>query len=680
MKLNKIFAFATVLVLALTGCNQAIEREPSPEFPTDVKDVYFPTIDERGTEIDPSAGVYTHTVTIARKDSTGALTVALNVIVNTDSIFKVPASVDFADGASTAEFEIDFTGAKDGVTYSLDIQVDLALVNPYTEGYSEYLFDVTPIKWVAAEKPAIFNDALFTGAYGVPGYYWYVDYEYAELGGGSVRYRFKNVYTGIASAPDSYGVFDAFPYNESEDEFDGDNDYYTIIDVDADGNAIMPWHGIGVDWGYGEFGAGSTKQYLIERESANADNYNHGVAEEGLITFAAGDVYLDITGYGPQPSSAVQYIYLDQTLFLEANSSVKLSDYEGFNDPNIEWTQVVNATTMFESQLANGKSWNQALYNAVDPNSVDSIDETSDFYNLYYLPDLYNEGYGLAFYYDTTSNKIILPLDPQSTGEKWANKEIFVQPSEENESYVETVTRGGAELTALHFALTAVTEDEVIVAEIEEVYYFSPDEIVWSENDYIGNFILTGKNFWGDPDAAFEVTIAKGKSGLEITGIDDIDKIIGTVDAATGYFTIESGQTVAPLNLGGVDYNTMFITNNPDDEDDVMSSLVFANSLSGVISLHETSAANGYLIYVANPDDDEDAGLYDGFYDLQLIPQVSAVAAPKHIAKKAAAAASKGIRQGKRVQQTTGRIDTSYFQNMGKAQRHHILKGKLVAL
>ena len=86
MKLNKIFAFATVLVLALTGCNQAIEREPSPEFPTDVKDVYFPTIDERGTEIDPSAGVYTHTVTIARKDSTGALTVALNVIVNNEPI------------------------------------------------------------------------------------------------------------------------------------------------------------------------------------------------------------------------------------------------------------------------------------------------------------------------------------------------------------------------------------------------------------------------------------------------------------------------------------------------------------------------------------------------------------------------------------------------------------------
>ncbi len=680
MKLYKIFAFIFAAALVLAGCKNEIEREPSPEFPKDVKDVYFPVTDERGMEVDPSAGIYTYTVTIARKDSTGALTVPLNVVLNTDSIFKVPASVSFEDGEAEAEFVIDFTGAKDGVTYYLDIQADMATVNPYTEGYSEYLFSVTPIKWVKAEKPAIFNDALFSGAYGVPGYYWYVNYEYAELGGGNLRFRFADVYSSMGTGMDAYGVVDAFPYNE-EGDYDAANVYYTIINVNADGDASMPIHDIGVDWGYGNFAAGSTRLYLEEAGSDAVDDYADGyLDEDGVITFAAGDVYLYISGYGPQLSDGIQYIYLDPEVYYAAaaNSKISIDDYEdGFNDANIEWNEVELNTKMFESQLANGESWNQKLLNAVDPNSVDSLDPTSDFYNLYYLPDLYNQGYGMAFYYDSTTNKLRLPQDVQPTGEKWAGKKINIRPSSEAESYVDSIEIGGAKITMFHFMLEVITEEDVIVASTEEVFYMSTQNIVWSIDDYTGNFVLTGKSFWasyGYPDAEMPVTITKSKKGLTINGIENAGPVAATFDAATGYMTIASGQEMPALTMQGVDYDTYFLTDNPDDEDDLMQPLVFAASMSGIISLHESSPADGYLLYVENPDDPKDAGFADGYYDLVLTP-LAADGAPKRIVSHNNEVPT--IMKQIRNRQQTGRIDTSDFRNLGKAQRHPVKPGSL---
>lgn len=670
MKLNKIFALIATMALVLTACNEMPEREPSPDFPKDVKDVYFPNPDERGMEVDPSEGIYTYTVTIARKDTTGSLSVALTVIENTDSIFRVPAAVEFKDGKSTAEFEIDFTGAKDGVTYTLDVQVDLATVNPYTEGYSEYLFSVTPIKWIAAEKPAIFNDALFTGVYGVPGLYWYVSYEYAELGGGSVRYRFADVYSSIATDADAYGVYDGFPYNDPGD-YDEDNVYYTIIDVDADGNASMPLHDIGVAWSYGEFSAGSTHLYLVEAGSAAADDYADGVAEEGLITFDAGDVYLYVIGYGPQPSQEVQYIYLDPELFYEANSSVKLSDYEdGFNDENIEWNDVSKLTTLYESELANGKSWEQKLYNAVDPNSVDSLNPESDFYNLYYLPNLYNDGFGLAFYYDTLTMKILLPQDAQPTGEYWASKEIYMQPSADAESYADSVVIGGAKFTVLHFMLSAVTEDEVIVADVEEVYYMSEGEIVWSADDYVGSYIMTGyTQFSNGDDAVMPVEIAKTKKGLAITGIDYTETINATVDAATGNMIIGVNQKIPQFTYQGTAYDCMWLTTNPDDDDDMESPMIFKVSMTGVISLHSSSLADGYLIYIVG------LGYLDGYYDLVFTPVPAAAGAAKKFAKANNSVPT--IMQQIKKHDANKRIDTRLFSNHGKAQRHPVLPGSL---
>ena len=72
------------------------------------------------------------TVTVTRENTSGEVTLALNVLRNDENVFQIPESVTFAAGQSTATFEIAFPNAEIGLEYTYYIALDDDVVDPYS--------------------------------------------------------------------------------------------------------------------------------------------------------------------------------------------------------------------------------------------------------------------------------------------------------------------------------------------------------------------------------------------------------------------------------------------------------------------------------------------------------------------------------------------------------------------
>lgn len=88
-------------------------------------------------------------VTINRLNTSSAASVPLKVSVNQDDVFTVPATAEFAAGAETATFKVDFSKAQVGTTYNLTIDVPAEYVATYkaVEGTISYSAQATIVKW-----------------------------------------------------------------------------------------------------------------------------------------------------------------------------------------------------------------------------------------------------------------------------------------------------------------------------------------------------------------------------------------------------------------------------------------------------------------------------------------------------------------------------------------------------
>lgn len=683
MKLNKFLILFAGIALMFTACQKDVEREPSPAFPEEVAAIFFPSPDERGAEVDPSAGIYSSVVTIARRDSVGELTVALKVIENTDSIFVVPASVTFADQQKEVEFEISFVGAQDGVSYSLVIEADASQVNPYLEGSAFYQYSVTPIKWIPAEKPAIFDGWVFAAFYGIPEAFWYVPFEYAELGGGAMRYRFKNAYASAPTAVDEWGIYNGFPFNDPGD-WDDTQDWFTIINVDSKGAAEISSHQIGVDWTYGNIEIGMTCNF-----TGDFDTYGFGEFEDGVITFAAGDVFMTMPAVGTRATADEHHIWINPDVLIdaikEANSQVRLSDFEdGFNDPGIEWVEVEGAYERFETKAFNdkGNAWVQQFFNAVDPNVENpEIGAASDFYNLYMLPDLYAEGFGFAFYYDSVKATVKVPNAEQPTGIKLAGKELSVVPTPDKESFTEIVNIKGTDVTLFHFFLDIVTSDGITFGSYEELFYFSEDPIIFTVDEFEGTFSATGKSlFQGLPPLEQEVTISAVEgveNTLVIKGLDYASEIIATLEPATGVLSVapqalpdfveeweeEDEETGELVPMSGTFAGTLITYT----EGGVSASdpILFVKNDAGELVIASSSVAIGYIVSGVNYDDPTDADYFIGFYGVKFSPVSEPAAAParKPVRARGAMVNNVDFKTGKQ-------ISTKHLRAQGKRSHH----------
>lgn len=656
MKLNKLLILFAGVALMFTACKKDVEREPSPAFPEEVAALYFPSADERGAEIDPSEGIYKSTVTIARRDSVGELTVALKVVRNDSNIFKVPESVTFADQVKSVDFEISFEGAEDGKTYNLLIEADASQVNPYMEGAAAYLYSVTPIKWIQAEKPAIFDGNIFGAAFGIPLAYWYVPYEYAELGGGALRFRFTNAYASMATEVDEWGIYNGCAFNDPGDWHE-EQDWITIINVSKDGVADMPSHDIGVEWSYGMFATG-----LACNLTGKYDTYPFGEYENGVITFPAGSVFLTLPTNGSYLTSEDHHIWINPDVLIEAikeaNSAVRLSDFEdGFNDAGIEWDTVPCVLKTFMSQIQDD-SWDQLLLKAVDPNSVDSVNPESDFHNLFYLPSLYAEGLGLAFYFDEEKGTIKLPREAQETGLDAFGQSISVAPVEDQECFVEEVTVKGTAVKVFHFPLEVQTSGGASLGVYEELFYVGDNNIVWEESDFLGNFIFGGQSAFGDPDAAMPVQIQKDGDKLFLLGVDYAAAIECEYDAETGLLSIYP-QALDSLVLSSGTFDMALYTLTAAGSVSTSDPIQMTFGLDGVMKVAAESPAVGYLLR-----SEAAGGWVDGYQNLTMTPATEPAAAS---AKKSVKAHNSFVRVEKKHE----------WKVVGRVQRHRLSSDRI---
>lgn len=584
--------------LLLAGCTDNIQRTDSPVFPSDTAAVYFSAPDETGSEADPTQGITTHTVTIERTQTVGSLTVPLTVLENTDDIFTVPSTVTFEDNAATATFEVAFPDAELGKEYFLTLSVDDGHTNPYLTAQATYQLSMTLISWTDAPEQAVIVDGFFS-MYNINGkdYPFYCSYQTATLPDGSTRYRFLNPYNVVAPSnckPDEYGIFPVWPLFEDGDVVDPDANGNMVVSVDKDHNATIANFLIGADLGYGvEYGGSVIGNYAALGES---DSYNPGTLADGVITFAAGEMS----------------IWLSAAAYRSAVSAVHITD---FNDPQWQWDTLANATTQYESQLFGVRWQDQPLCAAVDLDPEHGT--SSEFLNLYYLPSLYADGYGFAFYWNPEDGSISVPAN-QPTGKTLFDKQIVI--SSAGTAVANTYSVQGETVTELIFPLSVQTADGNLIGSYTETYLFAANAIRFTSADYTGAFTLNGTPFVEEDATSLPVEIGEADGTFAITGIPYAKSVLAQYNESANFLTV-SAQTLATQKVNGQFKKMSLLTTRGGEETD--APLLLEMSLRGIIELSPLSEADGFAIYCAADDK-----VFGGMYDIRLTP--ATVAAKPH--------------------------------------------------
>lgn len=130
--INKIFSTLglATLLLGIGACTDEYDYTPAQQVNPDCIKASF-TSDGDFIELDTDA-LKSVTVTVTRENTSGEVTLALNVLRNDENVFQIPESVTFAAGQSTATFEIAFPNAEIGLEYTYCIALDDDVVDPYS--------------------------------------------------------------------------------------------------------------------------------------------------------------------------------------------------------------------------------------------------------------------------------------------------------------------------------------------------------------------------------------------------------------------------------------------------------------------------------------------------------------------------------------------------------------------
>lgn len=577
--------------ILMAACSDYVDVEQvSPTPVAGNQGAYFPTTNTTTFELEPTEPTEV-SITISRT-GTDAATVPVIVETNQDNVFNVPQTVSFGSGEKEATMKVTFPNAAEGTTYTLKLALDgEQYVNPYGEEMPYMTFNVTRIKWTPVEDPMIYVDGLFPAA----GWSTAVSrpmYVYAEKAqlGSSVRYRFKNVYKpATSSTPDEDGVYSGF--HDNSPGFDSSQDWVTTIEIHSaagtSGNVSMFTHPIGVEWDtYGEISIGSA-----------ADKF--GTLASNVITFPAGALlFHDADG---SYNGGATTIYVTKEAYIAANMVIT-----DFND--VEYEVVEGELGEYQS-AAYTETWNKTIAKAID---IDSLNDASEYNDLYYISDLYANNYGLAFYYDDESGKVTIPSD-QRIGTSVFGSNLYVSPSDDIESTVHETFKG---VTVYTFGLTFHYSDGTVVGEFAEKFYYMEDALVYDKSDFLNNFVLRGPSLLGGAAANMEsVKIAEGASAdsFVITGIRHAKEVGATFDATTNVMSI-APQALADIVVNDTTvYDATLLTYTGKISDAATIDLAF--NTAGVLEITDDSEAFGYVI------DSETADAYlSGYHSFTLTP------------------------------------------------------------
>lgn len=124
--------------------------------------VYFPVQEAAGAHTyDPSMPTEIE-FTVARTNTSGAITVPIDYTESHAGIFEVPAA-EFADGQSETTIKVTFPTSENGVNYSLSLAVnDPQYASKYQDGAVNMDFSVLRVEWKYFLNPKTGEPAKFT--------------------------------------------------------------------------------------------------------------------------------------------------------------------------------------------------------------------------------------------------------------------------------------------------------------------------------------------------------------------------------------------------------------------------------------------------------------------------------------------------------------------------------------
>lgn len=263
----RLFLILGVTVLA-TACGDDDNYGPGPQS----QGAFFPA-GTNTTYVDIFPGDTQRSFTIARSNSQGAATVDLEVD-DPAGIFHFPASVSFADGESTVDFNVTFDfDDLDFVDYTVIVKIPDDQAYLYgTPALSLTLGMDESLRWEPLEEKAMYYDGYFSSLFSLPIYNWEVAVE--KKVGSSGNYRLVNPYS-------------EWPMIGAAD-YDPDRVWYLEINADDPEGVYIPLCESGIDLGYGPTSLWSMASYYMDRGNSFAAvkaNGFCGKLENGVITF-----------------------------------------------------------------------------------------------------------------------------------------------------------------------------------------------------------------------------------------------------------------------------------------------------------------------------------------------------------------------------------------------------------
>ena len=211
-KFINILLAAAVTALAVVSCQKEEQVKPGTPDPEGCYGVYFPVQEATGSHTyDPDMD-RSVTFTVARTNTSGAITVPFTVVSEDKDVFEF-GDIEFADGQAETELEVTFDDIEEGKTCSFSIQLndDNAYVSHYNSGAIALDFSVIVVKWEYILNPKTGEKALFEFTQDYWGETAWAYVKYYEVDG--VRYCHtestgQHVYKEPYEAPGFFGTAD----------------------------------------------------------------------------------------------------------------------------------------------------------------------------------------------------------------------------------------------------------------------------------------------------------------------------------------------------------------------------------------------------------------------------------------------------------------------------------------
>ena len=321
---NRIFAASVAAIAALTACTT---EEYVPATPPTGAQVYISA--DNPSTVTLSRQSESFSLSVLRVDDSADASYVVEV-TDTNNVFfsqdVTDVEISFAKGEKESKLVIAVNqdNLVDGESYALDFRIrDEKATTAY--GLSAFsMLAVLPEPYVLLGTATLHEDLLTTFFEVETGKAWECEvYENANVPG---MLYFKNAFTS------------EYPNNEPGDYVTTDK--YFMVNVKNPDKVYIPYQGLGMDWGYGEFGVVSLISAYFE---GAADNW--GTLKDGVITFPQKGILIQMADYNDggfytSNGSGAFVIHLPGAILtdysVEASYSGMFVDPEGNAEPVID--------------------------------------------------------------------------------------------------------------------------------------------------------------------------------------------------------------------------------------------------------------------------------------------------------------------------------------------------------